>query len=594
MKAYHKTIFLSFLLFTACTPLPSSTSVPSPNVMPTDTITPTPNEFNKPQPTMTELSTNQETYPDSVYYNATIITMNHDQPKAEAIAIRGNKILAIGSNEQIKNIVSPKTKMIDLGGSTIVPGFIDSHGHWIGDAQKSGLQSIDEIIQYLLENGWTSINEMFVSPDRLDELVLLDEQDRLPVRVNAYLPVNYLDQYFGRPYLNYTPFQVLSPHVRIAGVKFFTDNDWGHIINWNQNKLNNEIQAAHEAGWQVAIHTFSTEGHSMVFEALSMALSGEDNSDHRHRIEHVISINDTQLLEIQEQGYIASIQLNFPGNIPQADPTFYEKVPKEDLKNYTRWSDIHQAGILIAAGTDWPWFSNYSFVEIGNAPAGSPLRLIYKAATHTGPEDQLPDEWMRQQYLPVDASLQALTINGAYATFEEDIKGSLAPGKLADLVVLSENPLETPIDDIVDIHVRLTMIGGSVVYCDDYSESFCHFPETPHSVAGLLEVVGNWQAEDNLDGSAMTLEITDLGDGNFGMTWYDSDAVFCTKEGFNKEKFPWMAEGSGSSTDSTLEFFGLNGKCLDHEKELTHDYFLEYDPQTDTLLDNYDVLWMRE
>ncbi|MCJ7518841.1 MAG: amidohydrolase family protein [Anaerolineaceae bacterium] len=415
----------------------------------------------------------EDNYPDTIFYNGIVLTMEHIQPLAEAIAIRSDKIFAVGSSEGVLALRGPDTWEIDLSGKTLLPGFIDSHGHWIGDDELTNFQNVDKIIQFLVENGWTSINEMFVPPDRLAELLSLDREERLHVRVNAYLPVNYLDQRFERPYLQYSPLEVLSPRVRVAGVKFFTDNDWGHIINWEQSELNEEVKAAHQAGWQIAIHTFSVQGHFMVLEALGSALEGADNRAYRHRIEHVIAITDEQLTEIKQRGYIASIQLNFPGNIPQADPTFYDKVPEEDFPLLTRWKDILEAGITIAGGTDWPWFTNDTFIEIGGAPAGSPLRLIYEAATHTDTNNRIPDSWMRGQLLPVKAALQSLTINGAYATFEEDVKGSLAPGKYADIVILSNNPLTMPVEKLIEIEVLMTMIGGNVEYCADGAKALC-------------------------------------------------------------------------------------------------------------------------
>lgn len=418
--------------------------------------------------------------PKIIFFNGTILTMEENQPQVEALALAGDIILAVGAEEALLSLAVEDTQMIDLKGATLLPGFIDSHAHWIGDNQQSAYSSVDETIQYLVKNGWTSINEMFVTQERLNYLIQLDQEDRLPLRVNAYLPVNYLDQRFGKPYLDYTPLEILSPHVRVAGVKFFTDNDWGHIINWEQGELNAMMADVHQAGWQIAVHTFMTQGHDMVLEALDYALQGEDNQKYRHRIEHVIEITDEQLAEIQQQGYLASIQLNFPGNIPQADPTFYDKVSPESYPQLTRWEDLYQSNIILAGGTDWPWFTNDSFHEKG-APAGTPLRLIYKAATHADAQDQVPDPWMQGQLLLVDVSIKSLTINGAYATFEEDLKGSLASGKWADLVILSRNPLTVPVEDLVDIEVLMTMIGGDVVYCAQGAEGICGKSQTSPS-----------------------------------------------------------------------------------------------------------------
>jgi predicted amidohydrolase YtcJ len=415
---------------------------------------------------------------DMIYFNGVVITMEPDQPQAQAIAIRGDEIVAVGSDDEIMALAGSETQEIDLEGRTLVPGFIDSHAHWIGDGDndRTGFNTIDETIQYLLENGWTSIDEMFVSQERLETLQTLDREDRLKVRVNAYLPVNYREQRFGRPYEAYSPGQVISPHVRIAGVKFFIDNEYGQTIHWEQSELITEVVAAHQAGWQVAIHTEMVEGHYMVLKAFREALAGDDNSAYRHRIEHVFGITDDQLEEIRQQGYIASIQLNMPGNFPEVDPTFYEKNTDEDFPHIARWRDLYDAGVLIAGGTDWPWLTNGTFVELGRAPAGSPLRLIYKAATHTNTQDVIPDDWMDGQYLPVGAALQALTINGAYATFEEQDKGSLAPGKWADIVILSTNPItvaDTDIAAVRDIEVLMTMIGGKVEYCAPGAVGLC-------------------------------------------------------------------------------------------------------------------------
>ena len=80
---------------------------------------------------------------------------------------------------------------------------------------------------------------------------------------------------------------------------------------------------------------------------------------------------------------------------------------------------------------------------------------------------------MLDQVITVEQALRSLTINGAYATFEEDKKGSLESGKLADIVILSENPLTEPIENVPDIQILMTMIGGKVEYCAVGQESLC-------------------------------------------------------------------------------------------------------------------------
>ncbi len=484
---FRKGLYFSFitlvLIFSAsCGTTPSTPLVDPENIEKPmeETIIPEESEtakIEKPTETPTTLTIamgdGEHKYPDTIYFNGIVLTMEEDQPIVEAIAIQKDEIFAVGSSEGVLKLGDSDTALVDLGGRTLLPGFIDSHTHWIGDSEWTEYRYVDETIHFLLENGWTSINEMFVTPERLEKLLSLDDEGRLRVRVNAYQPLNFLDQRFGRPYLNYTPGERVSPKVRVAGVKISVDNDWGNLINWDQAELDIEVLTAHEAGWQLAVHTFSVQGSNIALKALDQVLQDGAGNKNRHRIEHVIAITDEQLIEIQKNDYIASIQLVFPGNISQADPTFYEKVPESDYPFLTRWEDIYDAGIMIVSGTDWPWLTNDSFLERNGAPAGSPLRSLYKGATHRDANDQVPEPWMSGQYLPVEAMLKSLTINGAYATFEEDVKGSLAPGKWADLVILSDDPLTVPIDELIEIDVLMTMIGGRVEYCAEDAEDLC-------------------------------------------------------------------------------------------------------------------------
>lgn len=494
-------ISLLLILCISCSPAQPGSNESTNVVLPAD---PTP-ESTAAAP-VEEIETPEGPVPDIIYHNGIVLTMEEDQPQAEAISILGDEILAVGSEDAILALSGPDTQVIDLGGRTMVPGFIDSHGHWIGSHERIGYNTVDETVQYMLENGWTSINEMYVSPERLEVLVSLDRNGRLRVRVNAYMVVNSLADRFDGPYeLGYSPRQVLSPHVRLAGVKMSLDVKWGNVLLWEQEELNKEVLDAHNAGWQLAIHADMVDSLSMALEALSLALQGEDNSAYRHRIEHVIAITDEQLATFQAQRYIASIQLNLPGNIPYLFPVFYDLVPEEDYPLLTRWEDIHQAGILIAGGTDWPWMTNNTVVELGNSPAGSPIRLLYKAVTHTDPNDVVPEDWMFDQYLPVDVALQSLTINGAYATFEEDVKGSLAPGKWADIVILSDNPLNVSLDALKDIEVLMTMIGGKVEYCAIGAEALCgqgQAADTSEAVEGEILVQPGSSIEIGIQGPA--------------------------------------------------------------------------------------------
>jgi hypothetical protein len=101
------------------------------------------------------------------------------------------------------------------------------------------------------------------------------------------------------------------------------------------------------------------------------------------------------------------------------------------------------------------------------------MKVISRAVTKLGGQGLTPPDWMLNQTLTVEQALRLITIDAAYGTFQEDIKGSIKVGKLADLVVLSDNPLTVPEDSLTDIEVLMTMVGGRIEFVKDGSG----FPE---------------------------------------------------------------------------------------------------------------------
>src|SRR6266545_5513691 len=134
--------------------------------------------------------------PEVIYHNGVVLTMEAGQPRAEAVAVRNGQILAVGDEQSVLALRKPVTRVVDLRGRTVMPGFIDSHAHWIGDGLMVGL-SPELAVWSALRRGFTSINELFVNVERLDALWTLDKAGKLQLRVNAYLPVNFGDDKFG-------------------------------------------------------------------------------------------------------------------------------------------------------------------------------------------------------------------------------------------------------------------------------------------------------------------------------------------------------------------------------------------------------------
>jgi len=392
--------------------------------------------------------------PDLIIHNGAILTMEQSPAQVEAIAIDGELIAAVGTETEILALAGSNTNIIDLDGRTLLPGFIDSHGHHIGDREYVNQSTAGEVIESVLSCGWTSISELFVNQDRLDELINLDQQDNLRLRVNAYLPLSWQLDRFGNWYQAYQPGQEYSSKLRIGGVKIFMDGwytNWNHYFN--QSELNSLVFQAHDDGFQIAIHSVTDNATDIVLNALEVALDGESNDLYRHRIEHLVLLRDIQIQRMANLGIIASFQLPWFNS----DWTTTESFPI--LETYSdfvgRWRDVLDARVPSLGSTDFPW-------SLGEVRAA--MKAVSMAVTRVGDLGITPPDWMLNQTISVEQALRLITIDAAYGTFQEDIKGSIKVGKFADLVILSDNPLTVSEDDLADIEVQMTMIGGVAEY----------------------------------------------------------------------------------------------------------------------------------
>jgi predicted amidohydrolase YtcJ len=362
--------------------------------------------------------------------------------------------MAIGDEEDILAMAGENTDIIDLEGRTLLPGFIDSHGHHIGDRSIAGQSTAEEVIDSVLSSGWTSISELFVNQNRLDELISLDQQNNLRIRVNAYLPLSYQFDRFGDWYKAYEPGYEYSSNLRIAGVKLFMDGwytNWNHYFN--QVELESLMQEAHDEGFQIATHSVTDNGTDIVLDSLESVLDGESNEHFRHRIEHLVLLRDDQIDRLSDLGILACFQ--FPWFTSEWKLAESYPILEEYSELVGRWQDILQAGIYSLGSTDFPWMMENQ---------RSVMKMVSMAVTRIGDTGLVPTSWMMNQRLTVRQALRLLTIDGAYGTFQEDIKGSIKVGKLADLVVLSDDPLGVQENSLADIEVLMTMVGGVIEY----------------------------------------------------------------------------------------------------------------------------------
>lgn len=232
-----------------------------------------------------------------------------------------------------------------------------------------------------------------------------------------------------------------------ATIEAYTSNpkDSG-ILSMTEEQVDSIIMRAHEAGWQVTSHAVGDKAVTIIVNAIEKALKAVPRENHRHRIEHCAMINDELLARIERLGII-----------PITNPIFLYEFGDGYLVNYGKTraykmftsKSFFDKGIMVAGSSDCPiTFSN----PILN------MHLAINRETQTG-QIINPDE-----RVSIKQALRMFTYNGAYASFDEDTKGSIEVGKLADLVILSGSLLDTPLERITDLTVDMTVIDGKIVY----------------------------------------------------------------------------------------------------------------------------------
>jgi hypothetical protein len=328
-----------------------------------------------------------------------------------------------------------------------------------------------------VSQGWTGLVELAVDENQLKEIIAADAAGDLHTRINTYLIVNAFDgSSLGDWYQAYQPGQQFSPYLRIAGLKIFIDFDSGKQLLWSQADLNEFVRQRQLEGWQVTVKAITIQSHELALKAYEHAIGDDINGDYRYRVEHSLAVNDAQIARMAKLGVIASIQPSIPA-VVWNEPDIRELTESQGIDNVFRWRDYADAGVIMAASpyNPPPLDAPGPYEEYYDDSHISVMGLIYRSLTQIGLGGALPENWMLTRVLKVDELLPMLTINGAYATFEENIKGSLAPGKWADLVILQQDPLFVVPGDFKDLDVWMTMVAGKTEYCAPGHGSICPY-----------------------------------------------------------------------------------------------------------------------
>lgn len=306
-----------------------------------------------------------------------------------------------------------------------------------------------------VEAGLSGVHWFVEKPIEIRILQRLRARGKLSLRVYLVMPVEFLDCFvdaglstgFGDPFLKLGGLKVLadgSLGARTAALNepYNDEPSTSGILCYSEKDLYQIIREAQRAGFQVCVHAIGDKAIGTVLDAFERALKDYDGMMLRHRVEHASVLNKQLIKRLKKLDLIACVQPHF------VISDFW--VEARLGRSRARWTypfkTLIDNGVLIAGGSDCP-------VE----PI-SPLLGVYALAARKP---------FPQERVTVEEALKIYTRNAAYASFEEKVKGSIEVGKLADLTVLSHNPLTIEPEKIKDIKVKITIVGGKIVYSSE-------------------------------------------------------------------------------------------------------------------------------
>jgi len=526
-----------------------------------------------------------------VLYNGEIYTMEHARPRASAIALLGNRVLALGSDAEMRALLADDGCAIDLGGRTVVPGFADSHLHFLSyglalrQIDLAAVPSLEEALgrvaaraaetpagQWLRGRGWDHslwkggafpsrydldrvapdhpvwltrkcghvdwansralelMGFTAATPDPPGGVIERDPQTGEPTGILKETASDLMRGLLAEPTAEdaqqaikaatahahrqgitnvhtmegpvaFRAFQRLraggelkvrvlmqipdenldaaiqaglqsgfgDERLRIGGVKAFADgalgartahmlepfagepDNYGIAVN-DAAHLREIVAKAARAGLAAFVHAIGDRANRHVLDAFEASREAGFGPNLRHRIEHVQILDPADLPRLAGLGVVASMQ---PMHATQ-DMLLADALWGKRCAGAYAWRSLLDSGAVLAFGSDAP-------VEKMDALEG-----IHAAVTRRRADGSPgPAGWYPEQRLTVAEAVYAYTMGPAYASGEEALKGSLAPGKLADLAVLSQNIFAIEPMEILATEVVATFFDGELVYAKE-------------------------------------------------------------------------------------------------------------------------------
>ena len=281
--------------------------------------------------------------------------------------------------------------------------------------------------------------------------------EHIPINLYGLLIASDLEQLTSARGTGLHQAEVGSGH-RIGGIKIFADGTFGSctafmdepftdrpdmrgFLTHDLDEIYRRMVLAHTAGFQVAIHAIGDAGNRACVELYNRLLREYPVSEHRHRLEHASQLNADMIEDIARIGLVVSSQPQF---IQSEKGWLPRRLGPERLKWTYPYRSLLEAGVRVAGASDGP-------IESTDV-----LHSIECCVTREG--------FVPEQCVTSEQAVRMFTLDAAYAQFEDSVKGSITPGKRADLVVLSRNPVSVPPSEIRNIQVEKTVCGGELIY----------------------------------------------------------------------------------------------------------------------------------
>jgi predicted amidohydrolase YtcJ len=213
--------------------------------------------------------------------------------------------------------------------------------------------------------------------------------------------------------------------------------------------MRERMMTADAAGLQICTHAIGDRGISMVLDLYSEVVQAHGAADRRWRIEHAQHMAEKDFARFAQLGVIASVQ---PFHAIDDGRWAEQRIGHDRASRTYAFRTFLEHGVRLALGTDW------------NVAPLNPMLTVYAAVTRATLDGKNPNGWFPEQKLGVAEAIEAYTMGSAYAEFQEQVKGSITTGKLADLVLLSDDLFTIDPARIREVRVLKTIVGGKVIW----------------------------------------------------------------------------------------------------------------------------------